>query len=268
MANFVEPKVYKIAETKLNDNNVLAWLEDLGGEECLAHVEGDDKEKLIEFAGRRCYKSYTTNLNPNVTRVRKNSEEYHENVLKSRHGSILEHSSVTFAFENVSRVFTHEICRHRAGVALSQESLRYVRLTDINMFFPSIFKQFGEDKRLEAERIALSTMRYAEDIQQQFMNIFKDEMEADFGTKKKLTSAFRRFAPIGLATGIICTFNFRALRHIMEMRTSVHAEEEIRLVIDQMAEFCVNDYPMIFGDYNANDTGDGLVEYTTEYTKV
>ena len=32
---------------------------------------------------------------------------------------------------NVSRVFTHELVRHRAGSAFSQESLRYVRLTDI-----------------------------------------------------------------------------------------------------------------------------------------
>ena len=28
----------------------------------------------------------------------------------------------------------------------SQESLRYVRLTDINMFFPKIFSEFGEEK--------------------------------------------------------------------------------------------------------------------------
>jgi len=268
MANFVEPKVYKIAETKLVGENVFAWLEDLGGEECLAHVQGDDKEKLIELCGRRCYKSYVPHLNPNVTKTRTDSHLYHENVLKSRHGSILEHANVTFAFENVSRVVTHELVRHRAGAAFSQESLRYVRLTDLNMFFPSIFTEFGEEKAEAARKLMQEAMESAEDYQKKFMDLFHEEMEANFNTKKKLTSSFRRVAPMGLATGIVCTFNFRTLRHIIEMRTSVHAEEEIRLVIDQMAEILTHDYPMIFGDYEAENTGDGLYEYTTEYGKV
>ena len=268
MANFVEPKVYKIAETHLNDDQVEAWLQDLGGEECLAHVSGSDKEKLIELCGRRCYKSFKEGLNPNVTKTRKDSEEYHENIKKQRHGSVMEHSSATFAFENVSRVVTHELVRHRAGAAYSQESLRYVRLTDINMYFPGVFSEFGPEKEAAARRLAQAAMEDAEETQKAFMDIFNEEMEADFNVKKKLTSSFRRFAPIGLATGIIATFNFRSLRHIMEMRTSRHAEEEIRLVIDQMAEFLIKDDPYSFGDYVAEDTGDGFIEYTTPYVKV
>ena len=37
---------------------------------------------------------------------------------------------------NVSRVATHELVRHRAGVAVSQESLRFVRLDDLPFWFP------------------------------------------------------------------------------------------------------------------------------------
>jgi len=267
MAKFVEPRVYKLAETKLNDDEVLAWLEDLGGEECLAHIEGDDKEKLIELCGRRCYKSFKKGLNPNVTRIRTDSAEYHDNVKVQRHGSIMEHASVTFAFENVSRVVTHELVRHRAGAAYSQESLRYVRLTELSMYFPMIFKQFGAEKEKMTRDLAMFAMIHAEDIQKQFMEIFKDEMESNFATKKKLTSSFRRFAPIGLATGIVATFNFRTLRHIIEMRTSEHSEEEMRLVISQMASFLTRDYPMIFGDYVVNSVN-GMDEYKTEYVKV
>lgn len=267
MANFVDPKVYKIAETKINKDEVLAWLQNIEGEECLAHITGDDKEKLIELCGRRCYKSFKEKLNPNVTRVRKNSEEYHENVKKSGHGSIMEHATVTFAFENVSRAVTHELVRHRVGTAFSQESLRYVRLTDINMYFPKIFSEFGEKKELIVRRLAMLALEHAEDTQSEFMDLFKDEMASDFATKKKLTSAFRRFTPIGLATGITLTFNFRALRHLIEMRTSRHAEEEIRLVIGKMAKFLVRDYPMIFGDYKIKKV-DGFDEYTTQYGKV
>jgi thymidylate synthase (FAD) len=268
MGNIVVPKVYKIAETKLNDNEVLAWLEDIGGETCLAHVTGEDKERLIELAGRRCYKSYVAGLNPNVTKVRTDSDQYHENVLKSKHGSILEHCSVSFAIENVSRVVTHELVRHRAGAAYSQESLRFVRLTDINMFFPTIFKSFGEDMEKAAMLIVKRAIKDAESVQWDLMQLFEKEMEGNFETKKKLTSAFRRFAPEGLATGIVVTYNFRELRHIITVRTSKHAEEEIRNVCGQMAEILIKDYPKDFGDFKKIDTLDGMYEYVPEYEKV
>lgn len=268
MGNIVTPKVYKLAETKLNNDVIFQWLKDLGGEECLSHVTGEDMEMLIELAGRRCYKSYKEGLNPNVNRIRKDSEVYHENVLKSEHGSILEHASITFAIENVSRVVTHELVRHRAGAAISQESLRFVRLTDIDMYFPKIFGEFGVDKEKAALELANRAREYSEEVQKDFMELFKDEMEKDFETKKKLTSAFRRYAPDGLATGIIETFNFRAIRHIITMRTSRHAEEEIRDVAGQIAEIAIESCPMIFGDFEKIDTKDGLFEYVPKYRKV
>lgn len=268
MGEIVVPKVYKIAETKLNNDSVLAWLTDIGGEECLAHVTGDDKEKLIELAGRRCYKSYKAGLNPNVTKVRTDSDVYHKNVLASKHGSILEHCNVSFAIENVSRVVTHELVRHRAGAAYSQESLRFVRLTDINMFMPKILSNFGNKKANAAMVVVRRAIKNAEDIQHKFAEIFKDELEYDFEVKKKLTSAFRRFAPEGLATGIVVTYNFRELRHILTVRTSRHAEEEIRHVCGQMAEILIKDYPKDFGDFSKIDTLDGLYEYVPEYEKV
>lgn len=50
--------------------------------------------------------------------------------------SVLEHATFTFIFHNVSRVFTAELNRHRAGCAISEQSLRFVRLTDIPMWWP------------------------------------------------------------------------------------------------------------------------------------
>ncbi len=266
--NFVEPKVYKIAETKILNEGVVAWLTELGGESCLSHVTGEDKEKLIELAGRRCYKSFAPQLNPNVTKIRTDSKVYHENVLSSSHGSILEHGTVSFAFENVSRVFTHEVVRHRAGVAVSQESLRYVRLTTINFWVPEVFKSHGEEKYNKALEIIKNTVESAEKAQKDLTELFGVESMSDFNKKKMLTSAFRRLAPDGLATGIMLTFNFRALRHIIAMRTSSHAEEELRKVFGQVAEICIKDYPYIFGDFEKIDTNDGLFEYKPKYEKV
>jgi len=44
--------------------------------------------------------------------------------------SVLEHSTYSFAIENVSRVFTGEMNRHRAGWAISEGSMRFIRFSE------------------------------------------------------------------------------------------------------------------------------------------
>jgi len=65
----VEPKVFLIAYTHLDEDAVREWLTHLGGQKCLDHVAGSDAEKLIELSARRCYKSFDVGLNPNVTQI-------------------------------------------------------------------------------------------------------------------------------------------------------------------------------------------------------
>ena len=103
----VEPKVFLIAYTTLDEAGVRAWLEHVGGLMALDHLSGDDCEKLIELSGRNCYKSFDVQLNPNISKIRTDSEKYHGNILSSAHGSVLEHASCTFAFEHVSRIFCY-----------------------------------------------------------------------------------------------------------------------------------------------------------------
>src|ERR1035437_3563405 len=95
-----------------------------------------DGDALVELGGRLCYRSWIPGANVNVTKIRENTQDYLGNVLKSGHGSVTEHANYSFIFDDVSRVFTHEMVRHRAGVAVSQESMRFVRLTDIPFWFP------------------------------------------------------------------------------------------------------------------------------------
>src|ERR671931_1177762 len=102
-----------------------AYLGDVGGESWLdlRLADGEDAanpgELLVEFAGRACYRSWEPGLNPNVSKVRTDQREYFENLLRSAHGSVLEHANYTLVFRNASRVFTHELVRHRAGSAFS-----------------------------------------------------------------------------------------------------------------------------------------------------
>ena len=93
------------------------------------------------------------------------------------------------------------------------------------------------------------------------------EDEKKFDRKKKLTSAFRRVAPIGLATTIGWSCNMRALRHIIEMRTDPGAEEEIRLLFAKVYDTLKDRYPNLFGDYEA-EIVDGLPWVKTTHRKV
>ena len=96
---------------------------------------------------------------------------------------------------------------------------------------------------------------------------FKIEEMKDFDRKKKLTSTFRRVAPLGLSTGIVVTFNIRSLRWIIEQRTSRHAEHEIRLVFNEVADIAAREWPYLFPDFTFNMV-DGVPEWVPNYSKV
>src|SRR3990167_1085772 len=218
-----------------------------------------DGETLIEFMARKCYRSFEPGLNPNITKVREDRAAYFENILSSRHGSVLAHAHYSFVFHNVSRVFTHEIVRHSAGTDISQESLRYVRLDDIPFWEPEWAQQ---DTELHKRNLAI--LRMLEAHQKWMAEYFDlDNPKVPFKEKKEKTSFMRRLAPEGLATSIGMTFNVRALRHIFEMRYSKHAEEEMRLVMPQLFEIMKKELPLLFNDYTINPEG-----LETSYRKV
>jgi thymidylate synthase (FAD) len=253
------PSVFLIARPSLDLEGMRGYLEDVGGASWLEGRLGESDEPnpaelLIEFAGRACYRSWEPGLNPNVTKIRTDQEEYLGNLLRSLHGSVLEHASFSFAFRNVSRVFTHELVRHRAGSAFSQESLRYVRLTDIGFRVPPALEPVREEVLNLVEQLEEFQVTAAE-------KLGIDEEGLPFAVKKEVTSALRRLAPIGLSTDIIWTANVRTLRHVIEMRTAEGAEEELRLVFDKVARIMSAEAPKLFQDFSRTEDGSWVPEY-------
>ena len=257
----VTPQIFHLANTSIDTEGHVGFLR---SQEATDWETDSDtgSEYLIEMAGRMCYKSWRPDLNPNVIRVRQGNKQYIGNILKQKHGSVLEHAYDTFAFVDVSRVFTHEVVRHRLA-NYSQESLRFVRLTELKAYYPEVFKNVVT---AEVEHIFNETFKTLEDIQRKLAEVL-DLDNMNFNDKKKFTSAMRRLAPIGLATNIIMTTNHRNWRHIIQMRTNRHAEEEIRLVFDLVAEYMRDHYPAIYQDMH-HEYIDGADEYTFENEKV
>jgi thymidylate synthase (FAD) len=261
------PSVFLVARPSIVVDGMSRYLKDVGGRSWLALRLGDGNEvpsqtgasaasgeMLVEFAGRACYRSWEPGLNPNVTRIRTDRHEYFGNILRSGHGSVLEHANYTFALRNVSRVATHEIVRHRAGSAFSQESLRYVRLADIGFRIPPALAPLRER--------VLSIVEQLEEIQREGASALGIDAEGvPFHVKKEVTSALRRLAPIGLSTDIIWTANVRTLRHVIEMRTDEGAEEELRLIFDQVAEIMRAEAPELFQDFTRLEDGSWVPEH-------
>lgn len=265
----VEPKVFLVGETGFNMEGLENYFNHLGSEgvkwfdENIPASPGDlpsQSELMVEVMGRLCYRSWAPGMNANVTKIREGNDKYLANILFVKHGSVLEHAVTNWVFADVSRVFTHELVRHRAGTAYSQESLRFVRLTDLGLWLPpeakndpelvemfeGIFVAMEELQRMLAKKLGL------------------DDEGRQFKEKKVLTSMMRRVAPEGLATSIGASFNFRALRHIIEMRTAEGAEAEIRLVFDKVAEICKSRWKNLFSDFTRNEKG----EWKPEHSKV
>ncbi len=207
MPTQVPIKVFRIGRTVVDKEEVKRWMAHIGAHE----FEIPDDEAitnpalLIALAGKRCYMSFQEGLNPNVTRIRKEYVDYFDNILASGHGSVLEHAVYNFAIEGVSRVFTAEMNRHRAGWAISEGSLRFIRFGEnIPYWLPdSIAPTEAElDGRDEDDDDAASD----EEIDELLMTIADyansgasgDPLEtlepADIGTKKCLSRAAFRSA--------------------------------------------------------------------------
>ncbi len=248
----VEPQVILISRPDLDYDAVADYLREVGGAAWLERLdrgELNDAQNLAEFAGRLCYRSWEPGLNPNVTKVRTDQADYLRNILASLHGSVLEHLNFGFVLHDVSRVMTHELIRHRPGVAVSQESLRFVRLDEIPFWFPQWAR---EDEELMKRASGL--LEELEAFQLWMAGHFGlDDDGVAFAEKKHKTSFMRRFAPEGVATGLVWTANVRTLRHTIEARTASGAEEEIRLVFGRIGEIMRAECPALFGDYVVED---------------
>lgn len=284
-----EPKVYMLAASDMLatvDDPVGGFLRDLGatwtgkdGEEEWWDTEAPSgSEELIEIAGRFCYRSFKvggSGSNPNVSKIREGNRDYIANILKQQHGSVLEHGNVTFGFLDVSRVFTHEVVRHRVGTAFSQESLRYVRVSELGVYWPkqtfneqtmrTLIKALSKTRGDEADMLARGKLTQIQELFSQacttalrsYLDAVKvlelDDLPGNFVLKKQMTSALRRMLPMGMTTGLVMTANHRAWRHMITLRTAPGAEEEIRMVFGEVARQLVERFPNIYQDIVEGD---------------
>jgi thymidylate synthase (FAD) len=268
---FSEVSVKCLARTVVDRQAVREWLDELGATDFVIPPEDQvaDPALLVALAAKQCYMSFQPGLNPNVTKVRQDMVDYLDNVLKQRHGSVLEHAVFTFGINGCSRVFTGEMNRHRAGVAISERSMRYIRYDKIRYWLPECFRPKQEDsaqiwdKKTESQAILHSCFLQQETAMARLAEIWKEELapESTFYAKKTLTSAFRRIIGMGIATGGVWTLNIRALRHVIALRTDPGAEEEAVHILSKAGRFMIDQLPELFDDFAPTTSGALVPQY-------
>jgi len=254
-----KPKVYLLGRQTVVREELARFLD----EEGVNFTTDTEKaaEVLAEIAGRTCYMSFG--------KGRKSNQEYLDNILTSKHGSVLEHAVWCLLITGVSRSLTHELVRHRAGFGYSQLSQRYVDEGDARYVVPPLYQ---ENDALRAQwRQTIETVRkaYVElaDATAQYVQQKHPEM-APRDRRKWARQAARSILPNACETKIFVTGNSRSWRHFLEMRGNPHADTEIRLLAVEICRVLKNESPNIFPDIEIYDETDGMPAVRVQHSKV
>ena len=216
---------------------------------------------LVSFYAKLCYKSLVVGKNENISKTR-SIEANLKGCFDVGHGSVFEHVSLNFVTTGCSRIFTHELVRHRVGIAFSQTSGRYCTPEAAEMILPPEFdevkipllevhSQTGETKKVREITLREAFEKKLDDLKEFVTSVRNDILKVDdmpMSERKWWTSAIRRIMPNGCDNEIGWTVNIRSLRHLLEMRTAPSAEWEIRRIFTDVARIIEEKYPlMLYG---------------------
>jgi len=155
-------------------------------------------------------------------------------IMKSGHGSALEHASYTFAVDGVSRALTHQLVRHRIA-SFNQQSQRYVAYSeDPQIVLP---------QTIEDDPECLASFNTAIDVA---YATYASLIEAGIPAEDA-----RYVLPNACISKIVVTMNIRELLHFFEQRCCKRAQWEIRDLALRMLALVEPTAPYIFMDAGA-----------------
>lgn len=236
-------KVHLISRPRFDVEAFLSFLQE-EGTEWHRTPGATEPEEIVEVSGRVCYMSYGEKQS---TRT---NAEYILNLIKQGHESVLEHVNWTFLLVGVSRAFTHQLVRHRAGFSFSQLSQQYHEETSA---------VFVEPAHLQQSPRALQAWRNAMEVSRESYKVILDSLgelaaapglelnEREF--KRAIRSAARSVLPNATETKIVVTANARALRHFFKVRGYIPGDVEMREVAAAIFKLVQAEAPSLFSDF-------------------
>jgi len=188
-----------------------------------------DPEKVIELAGRTCYKS-----EDKITD--ESSGKFVKMIHKRGHHAMIEHASASFRII-CDRGIGNEIVRHRIA-SYAQKSTRYVRCDKGTGKRECTFIQppgLVGTSLTDWQSICL-------DIEETYFNLLDD------GHSPQIA---RSVLPLCLETEIVMTANLREWLHFINLRIAKGAHPQIRVIAQKILIHCYELAPNIFEElYN------------------
>ncbi len=256
-----EPEIYLVGKQVVSPEEVQRFLDE--NETTWSSEAESGAELLAEMAGRICYMSF------GARQGRKSIADYMDNIIESGHGSVLEHAVWNFIITGVSRSFTHELIRHRAGWGYSQLSQRYVDESTADFVEPDIIATDPQAHQLWMEAVETSHRAYCHLVDRLSELVEGSHPHLSRTLKRKMArQAARSVLPNATETKLFVTVNGRALRHFIELRGSAAAEPEIRKVAIKLLRIMKGEAPHVFADFVLVILEDGSLGVQTEHHKV
>ncbi len=198
------------------------------GHEIVFMPQPEEILRLLELAGRTCYKS-----EDKITEH--SAADFVGRIVRSGHESVIEHANVTVRFI-VDRGVSHELVRHRLA-AYSQESTRYANYSqerfgrEITVITPCFWEEGSSEYELWEK-----AMRQAEKAYMQLLDQGASPQQA------------RSVLPNSLKTEVIMTANLREWRHVFRLRCQKAAHPQIREVMLGLLTEMQSRIPVLFDD--------------------
>lgn len=253
----LSPTIFTISKPSIVESELRSWAHYNGLDATeqtpiallLAEIDDEGSSRLVEFAGRHCYRSW---------KMGRGRQAYLDNIIDVNHGSVLEHANFTFAIQGVSRTLTHELVRHRVGVAISQESQRYVDAKDINFVIPPLLLHVTSGITTPVHPLIIEFEDQCFRDLDDYTN-FQSELRKSLSAmtrgsqatviKKRINEASRSRLPNAAETRLTWTVNVRTLRHFLEMRGADPADLEIRRLACHIHDCVTEHAPAFFTDF-------------------
>lgn len=186
-----------------------------------------EPERVCAAAARLCYRDATVvELFKDLQRTE--IETLLAKVIENGHFSVLEHASFTFGVEDISRVSTHQLVRHRIA-SFSQQSQRYSRIKQPGFVTPPAIRSNPDTLQAFQDALCFAEKRY-----QQLLAAGITAEDA------------RYILPQATTSRIIFSMNARELWHFFEMRCCQRAQWEIRILAFLVLEAAKQKAPSLF----------------------
>lgn len=218
--------------------------------------------ELVQLAGQLCYLSFGENRTPLA-----DNEKYIRRILSSGHGSVLEHTNYSLLFYGIDRACTHELVRHRAGMAYSQVSQRYVDGEHLRFVMPYEYQRDVELSASFEDAVEHASKVYvgrANDLRRTMPRL---EGESATDWRKRIQSCARECLPNSTEAPIVVTGNGRSWRHVINMRCSKHADVRIRRPMFRALQVLKAVEPVLFEDFHNFELPDGTYAAESEFPK-